>query len=348
MGSRAEARDNHNRIPRRDFIKKMAGLTSVAVGAAIASSDLVKSKPVSADPIAHMGHPSAFTDMLSGRPVTANPTGMDPTEFLTSFDYGKVSILPDGTRLREFEVTAVDRDIEVARGVKFPAWTFNRQVPAPTLRAVEGDRIRIHFRNEGAHPHTIHFHGFHPGIMDGVFEWVATGQEYTYEFTAEPFGLHLYHCHVTPVKKHIAKGLYGTFIVDPKTPREPAKELVMVMNGFDVNFDDENEFYTINGFANYYMEHPIKLKVNELVRIYLVNVTEFDLINSIHTHATFFKLFRTGTRLDQYEYTDTAMFAQGERAVLEFTYKFPGRYMFHAHQSEFQELGWNGIFEVEP
>jgi FtsP/CotA-like multicopper oxidase with cupredoxin domain len=151
-----------------------------------------------------------------------------------------------------------------------------------------------------------------------------------------------------PVKKHIEKGLYGAFIVDPRVPRPPAKELVMVMNGFDVNFDGKNEFYTVNGFANYYMEHPIKLKLNEMIRVYLVNMTEFDLINSMHIHANFFKLYRTGTKLDDYEYTDTVILGQGERAILEFTYNFPGRFMFHAHQSEFQELGWNGIFEIEP
>lgn len=280
-------------------------------------------------------------------PIDQNaPVGMNPTEFLTAFDYGKISILPDGTTLREYEIASIDREIEVAHGVRYPAWTYNGQVPGPTLRATEGDLIRIRFRNEGSHAHTIHFHGFHPAKMDGVFEYVPTGGTYTYEFTAEPFGLHLYHCHVMPVKKHIEKGLYGTFIVDPKTPRQPAKELVMVMNGYDVNYDGENEFYTVNGFANYYMENPIKLKVNQLVRVYLVNITEFDLINSMHTHATFFKLFRTGTRLDEYEYTDTVILGQGERAILEFSYKFPGRYMFHAHQSEFAELGWNGIFEV--
>jgi FtsP/CotA-like multicopper oxidase with cupredoxin domain len=87
--------------------------------------------------------------------------------------------------------------------------------------------------------------------------------------------------------------------------------------------------------------------VGELVRVYLVNITEFDLINSLHLHGNFFRLYRTGTRLDHYEFTDTVMLCQGERAVLELTYKFPGKFMFHAHQSEFAELGWVGIFDVQ-
>ncbi|HXT21597.1 MAG TPA: multicopper oxidase domain-containing protein, partial [Thermoanaerobaculia bacterium] len=81
-------------------------------------------------------------------------------------------------------------------------------------------------------------------------------------------------------------------------------------------------------------------------RIYLVNVTEFDLINSLHTHATFFHLYRTGTKLTPDEFTDTVMLCQGERCICEFKYDFPGKFMFHAHQSEFAELGWMGFFQA--
>jgi FtsP/CotA-like multicopper oxidase with cupredoxin domain len=182
--------------------------------------------------------------------------------------------------------------------------------------------------------------------MDGVFEVVNPGHRFTYDFPAEPFGCHLYHCHVMPIRKHIEKGLYGALIIDPPALRPPARELVMVMNGFDTDFDGENEFYTVNGIANYYAQYPIPLKINELVRVYLVNLTEFDLLNSMHLHANMFRLYRTGTSLDHYELTDNVILGQGERAVLEFSYKYPGRYMFHAHQSEFAELGWMGFFEV--
>ncbi|BCU82218.1 copper oxidase [Polycladomyces abyssicola] len=267
-------------------------------------------------------------------------------KILTSFDYGKVSKLPDGRTLREYNIVATDKEIEVAPGVVYPAWTFNGQVPGPTIRATEGDLLRIRFTNAGSHPHTIHFHGIHPANMDGVFEVVQPGQSFTYELTAAPFGCHLYHCHVMPLKKHMEKGLYGAFIIDPRQPRPKAKEMVMVMNAFDTDFDEENEFYTVNGYVNAYLDRPIPLKANELVRVYLVNVTEFDLINSFHLHGNMFKLYRTGTSLDQYEVTDTVMLCQGERSILEFSFQFPGRYMFHAHQSEFAELGWMGVFEV--
>jgi manganese oxidase len=183
--------------------------------------------------------------------------------------------------------------------------------------------------------------------MDGAFEPVHPGRSFVYEFDAEPFGLHLYHCHTVPIKRHIHKGLYGAFIIDPKQGRPPAHELVMVMNGFDTNFDGENEVYAVNTVAFHYQKYPIRIRKDELIRVYLVNVTEFDLLNSFHLHGNLFRLYRTGTDLERYEWTDLVALSQGERAVLEFRYKHSGPFMFHAHQSEFAELGWSGIFLVE-
>jgi FtsP/CotA-like multicopper oxidase with cupredoxin domain len=187
----------------------------------------------------------------------------------------------------------------------------------------------------------------HPSNMDGAFEPVSPGRSYVYEFDAAPFGLHLYHCHTVPIKRHIHKGLYGAFIIDPKAGRPPAREMVMVMNGFDTNFDNENEIYAVNTVAFHYQKYPIRVQRGELIRVYVVNVTEFDLLNSFHIHGNLFRLYRTGTDLTRYEWTDVVALCQGERAVLEFTYNSPGPFMFHAHQSEFAELGWSGVFLVE-
>lgn len=276
------------------------------------------------------------------------PGSFDPSAFLTRFDEGQASRLPSGQPLREYELIAEDREIEVAPGVFYPAWTYNGQVPGPTIRCTEGDRIRVRFTNRGSHSHSVHFHGIHPANMDGAFEPVHHGRSYVYEFDAEPFGLHLYHCHTVPIKRHIHKGLYGAFIIDPKEGRPPAREMVMVMNGFDTNLDGENEVYAVNTVAFHYQKHPIPIRLGELTRLYVVNVTEFDLLNSFHLHGNLFRLYRTGTDLQRYEWTDLVALCQGERAVLEFTYKHPGPFMFHAHQSEFAELGWSGIFLVQP
>ncbi len=332
------------KLSRRDFLMVGTIGTAGVLGAAALAK---QGSPAQASPARQKGGGDPYDSHFGlGGVGDTDLSAFDPSAYLIDFDYGQVSQLDNGQTLREYTIVSLDKEIEVAPGIYFPAWTYNGQVPGPTLRATEGDRIRIHFTNLGSHPHTLHFHGIHPVNMDGVWELVENGQSYTYEFDAEPFGLHLYHCHTTPLKAHIHKGLYGVFIVDPPTPRPPARELVMMMNGFDTNFDGDNEIYAVNTVGFHFMRHPISIKKDELVRIYLVNITEFDPINSIHIHANFFDIYRTGTRLEPDGFTDTAMFCQGERAILEFRYKFPGRFIFHAHQSEFSELGWLGVLEV--
>jgi manganese oxidase len=280
--------------------------------------------------------------------VTIKDAVVDPMKYLREFNYGKVSELPDGTTLREFTLVASDDKVkEISPGVFYNVWMFNGTVPGPTIRATEGDLVRINFINNGSKSHTVHTHGIHEAEMDGVFETIGAGGRFTYEFTAEPFGVFPYHCHMQPLEEHITHGLYGVYIVDPKTPRPTADEMVMVMNGYDTDFDTENNFYTVNGIPYYYMHHPIQIEKDRLIRIYLVNILEFDPINNFHLHANLYQLYRSGTSLVPHEYTDMVTMSQGERGILEFKYKFPGQYMFHAHKTEFAEKGWMGLFLVK-
>ncbi len=286
-----------------------------------------------------------------GATVDHDANGFNPTRILRDFDYGEVSRLPDGRTLRRWEIASSDEELEVAPGVRFPAWTFNSRIPGPTLRCTEGDMLQIQYTNGSKHPHTMHFHGIHPAEMDGVPGVgpgvIQPGQSFTYQFDARPFGLHLYHCHVSPLAEHIARGMYGTFIVDPPTPRPAADEMVMVMHGYNTTFDGEgNQLYAVNGIPFHYMHEPVQVKRSELVRIYLVNVLEYDPINSFHIHANFFDYYPTGTRLEPAEYTDTIVQGQGQRGICELRFPYPGQFMFHAHKTEFAELGWMGFFEV--
>ncbi len=293
----------------------------------------------------HAGHMGAAAHLGTVGMVDPAANGFDPQTILRDFDEGVVR-----GGVREWELVADEKEIEVAPGVKYAAWAYNGRVPGPTMRAREGERLRIRFVNAGDHPHTIHFNGIHTARMDGVPDVgrgnIEPGEETAYEFTAEPFGLHLYHCHSTPLADHIAKGLYGAFVIDPKDGRPDADELVMVMNGFDTNFDRSNEVYAVNTVAFAYQHEPVRVKRDQLVRIYLVNALEFDLINSFHVHANFFHYFPTGTSLEPTELTDTVIQGQGQRGILELRFPYEGRYMFHAHVSEFAELGWMGFFEV--
>ena len=381
------------RLSRRDLMRAgamgVAGLTGATVLSKVQTSLAAPppQQPVPSTPAEHAAAGHGATGMtgqaehsmvghgaagIVGQ-VDHEQNGFNPTAMLTDFDYGNISTLSSGQTLREYSFVAFDKEIEIAPGIFFPAWTYNGRVPGPTIRCVEGDRIRVNFVNAGSHSHTIHFHGIHSSKMDGVpglgAGLIDPGKSTTYEFDAAPFGFHHFHCHAVPFKRHVHKGLYGTFIIDPDPKKyegnqhEIAKtrhhlspesknvhEMVMVMNGFDTNIDNENELYAVNSIGFAYMQQPIKIKRDQLQRIYLLNMTEFDPINSFHLHANFFNYFDHGTTLEPTLKTvDVIMQCQAQRGILEFSFAGfePGLYMFHAHQSEFIELGWTGMFEVE-
>ena len=377
------------KFSRRDFMKSgvfsLAGLAGI--GAIFKGSRQGASTAVGSPLATGQSNEHAHDGMGTVGRVGKEHNRFDATEMLYDYDYGTVSEMEDGQTLREYEFIAVDREIEIAPGVFFPGWMYSSptspesqredqvigRIPGPAIRCVEGDRIRITFTNAGSHPHTIHFHGIHSAAMDGVpgvgAGMIDPGGSTVYEFDAFPFGCHLYHCHAIPLKRHIHKGLYGAFIVDPDPERYSGEEaalartrnhtytenagyneMMMVMNGFDTNFDGDNEVYAANSIAFAYLNDPIKIKRDQIQRIFLINLTEFDPINSIHIHANFFHYYDHGTTLEPTLRTvDTVMQCQAQRGIVEFSFADfePGLYMFHAHQSEFAELGWMGFFELE-
>ncbi len=270
----------------------------------------------------------------------------NPMTVLRDFDYGTVK-QENGRTVREFRITAQNTNVQLNSAVSFITWNFNGRVPGPTLRAKEGDRLRILFFNQSGHAHTMHFHGFHPAAMDGI-KPVRNNQATIYEFDAEPYGVHLYHCHIAPVTRHVGKGLYGMLIIDPPTPRPPADEMILVMGAYDVNDDGKNELYAFNGIPDYYMDHPIPIYQNQLTRVYLLNMIEWDVAATFHIHANFFDIYPTGMTTKASGRSDVVTLGTTERHILEFAYSFPGNYMFHPHQDFMAEAGCMGSFEVIP
>lgn len=107
-----------------------------------------------------------------------------------------------------------------------------------------------------------------------------------------------------------------------------------------------NEIYTVNGKAFDYMMNPIVLQTGEQYRVYILNMLEFDSVNSIHVHGAMFNYYSAGTNKTADYLTDIVTLTNGDRGIMEFTYDYPGSYMFHAHQTLFTDLGWMGLFDV--
>jgi len=281
--------------------------------------------------------------------------------------------------VREFTlIIEENQSIPIAsNGLTFlDAWTFNGTIPGPTMRVTEGDLVKINVINskENNHTHSLHLHSIHPSEMDGIDGpggFIKPGQNFTYSFTAQPYGVYPYHCHSTPIDQHINKGLYGAFIIDPKVPRQNMTEMVMLMNGYDLDYEKEgigpsriptpqefeedympqafehgNEVYTVNGKAFDYVENPIPIQINSDYRIYLINMLEFDQVNSFHLHGNMYKYYPSGTSKEPSFENDIVTLGQGDRGILEFKYPYPGKYMFHSHINEFSDLGWMGLFNV--
>lgn len=300
-------------------------------------------------------------------------------EYLTYFNCGRV-ITEQGINgshtVREFTlVVEENKTIPISDlGHTSNGWTFNGTIPGPTMRMTEGDLVRIEVINSenNTQAHSLHMHSVHSSDMDGVEGpggTIAPGKSFTYEFVAQPYGVYPYHCHVNPIADHINRGLYGMMIIDPKEARPQMTEFAMMMNAYDLDYDQEgptmirpvnatveeleeeterdNEIYTVNGKAFDYMYNPIEIRSGIPYRVYLVNMVEFDPINNFHLHGNVFNYITSGTDETADFKNDIVTLSQGDRGILEFQYNIPGRYMFHAHVTEFTDLGWMGFFDVK-
>jgi len=339
---------DERRYSRREVLRR-AGLSgALVVGGGLLAHELIPHSHALADAADDAYH-GGMIQSSSGDSAASGPYGhaADPPTGLREDAVTSAMVPPafDGRRgvVREFDLPVTQRQIEVGDGVIVDAWSYAGRVPGPILRATEGDTLRIRMDNRTSHAHNVHLHGRHSPAMDG-WEPIPAGSGFTYEVVAEPYGLHPYHCHTAPLHEHISRGLYGAMIVDPPEGRPEAHEFVLVLGGWDVDGDGHNELVCWNGIAGVYDRFPIKVPVGELVRVYLVNMLEYEPLASFHLHAQTFDVLRSGTSLEAHEHTDTIALAQGERAIIEFTLPEPGRYMFHPHQHHLADRGAMGWF----
>lgn len=148
------------------------------------------------------------------------------------------TIQPTG-QVREFTLEAKVASWQLVSGVQTEAFTFNGTVPGPTIRAKEGDTIRVILKNSLPEETSIHWHGLHvPNRMDGVPSFtqhaIKPGETFTYEFVANHAGTFMYHSHFNNIQQ-IDKGLYGLLIIDPqKETLHHDKEYSMIFGGWHI------------------------------------------------------------------------------------------------------------------
>ncbi len=246
-----------------------------------------------------------------------------------------------------YTLIAQDAEMEVSPGVKTTVWTYNGTIPAPTLRFNEGDDVTVKFINETPYAHTIHFHGTHDSANDGVFPQILPGEEYTYHFVAEEAGFFMYHCHAFPTTEHVRMGMYGAMIIDPVHHlMEEAREYLFVLSELDPNdaLATITEFYPINGYANQYMDNPIKVVKDELARFYVMGIGGV-LQSPFHVHSTMIKVWPSGILWNEPYYAQTLLVANGDTAIMEAKWKNPGRYLIHVHGIQ-EERGSMSVLDI--
>ena len=333
-------------VSRRDLLKKGGLGGAVLLGGSVLGATVRDS----ADATTGVGEYPSRHEMTVGEDVMSSiygrglgpPRGLDEA----ALDVHTFPPEPEGRAsgvVRELELRAEERLIDVGHEVHVEAWTYNGTIPAPIVRATEGDLLRIHFENKTGHAHSIHFHGAHRPEMDG-WEPVPPGGETTYEIEAGPAGLHPYHCHTVPLAEHIARGLYGMMIVDPVGGRPHAQEVALLLSGFSTEEIGRNGLVAWNGVAGFYHDFPIKVSRGEPVRAYIVNMLEYESLASFHLHAQTFDVYPAGIGESPAFRDDTVALAQGQRAMVEFTLPTYGRYMFHPHQHWLADRGAMGWF----
>jgi nitrite reductase (NO-forming) len=183
--------------------------------------------------------------------------------------------------IHEVAIDATEELVEVAPGVTQMMWTFNGQVPGPTLRGNVGDTFRITLTNTGTLGHSIDFHASEVA-WDDEMRTIQPGESLVYEFTAAHTGAYMYHCGTAPTLHHIGNGMYGAIIIDPPDLTEVDKEFVFIQSELylgaegDVGdltkmIDEEWDAVVFNGYYNQYQHAPIHVETGKRYRIWVVD-----------------------------------------------------------------------------
>jgi nitrite reductase (NO-forming) len=268
--------------------------------------------------------------------------------------------------VKEVRLDTTHKIIEIAPGVMFSAWTFGDQVPGPVVRARVGDRIKFSMTNRSDEPapglkvmappmmHSMDFHSAMVSPQD-KYRSIAPGQTLDFEFVANYPGVYMYHCGTPMVLEHIASGMYGMMIVEPRDgyPTKADREYAIVQSEFYTKPDPsrrsvdgkplyvldgervraKSPTYTVfNGRYNGFVEKPLEAKPGERVRLFVLNVGPSN-TSSFHVVGGIFdKVWIEGNPENPpLRGSQTVLLGSSNGAIVEFIVPEAGSYVMVDH-----------------
>ena len=241
-------------------------------------------------------------------------------------------------------------DGRLADGTTYTYWTFNKTVPGPLLRVKEGDTVEIHLTNakSSQNVHSIDLHAVNgPGGGAAVMQ-VKPGETQTFTFKALNPGVYVYHCASPHIPSHIAQGMFGLIVVEPKAGLGPVDKEFYVMQseiyanatpgtkghlGFDGTsmLSETPNFVVFNGaFQALTGDHAMHAKVGDKIRIFVGNAGP-NLVSSFHIIGEIFDKVHPEGATETISNVQTTVIPSGGAAWVEFQVNEPGRYQLVDH-----------------
>lgn len=264
------------------------------------------------------------------------------------------------------ELTAKEVLSEMAPGVILNYWTFNGTIPGPMLRVREGDTVILTLHNDASnlHMHSIDLHAVTgPGGGASVTD-VMPGQSKTFLFKALQPGLYVYHCAHPDVANHMAHGMYGLILVEPKEGLPKVDKELYVMQGefytagprgrkglqvVDAGkmLEGTPEYVVFNGRVGAVSKDKISIKQGEKVRIFFGN-GGVNLISSLHLIGEIFDTVYPEAQIggSLFSNVQTTTVPAGGAVIAEFTADVPGTYVLVDHALARMDKGAWGTLSI--
>jgi nitrite reductase (NO-forming) len=299
-----------------------------------------------------------------GGPAVASDVAPDPNApKYTRFDPAAPKVLEGTTH--NITLETIEKPMTVAPGYVQEVWTFGGTVPGPVIRVKVGDTVRVTLKNPANSrvPHSVDFHASLVAWNDEMTS-INPGEEKIYEFKAEYAGVWMYHCGTNPALHHIANGMYGMIIVEPKEGLPPVDhEFAFVQNEWYLGPQGEPgsltkaataapapEFVVFNGVKDQYVDTPIQIGTGKRVRVFILNAGP-SIDSSFHIVGTIFDtVIKEGVYLERGNTgnwgSQAVDLSPAQGAIVEFSMAEDGLYPMVTHAFNFVGRGALGLFQA--